>query len=131
MRFFVFLLGLVVISGCAGSEVPYSAANPVPPERQYATIADPGGGEVSIIRDLGGRGSWQSLVVAVDGLRLAKLESGEEVTVSLAPGDHRLEVWGQEYKVLTRQDIVVQEGVPLRYRLSFTTLDIKFVPYTQ
>ncbi len=119
------------MAGCAGSEVPLNAANPVPPERQYATIADPGGVEVGIVRDLGGRGSLQSLVVAVDGLRLAKLEPGERVTVRLAPGDHRLEIWGQEYKVLTRKDIVVQEGVPLRYRLSFTTFDVEFVPYTQ
>ena len=131
MRPLFFTLGLLMLHGCAGTEVPLDAANPVPPERQYATIADPGGVEVGIVRDLGGRGSWQSLVVAVDGLRLAKLEPGEEVTVTLAPGDHRLEVWGLEYQVLTRKDIVVQEGVPLHYRLSFTTLGVAFVPHTE
>ncbi len=131
MRTLLFTLGLLMFTGCAGSEVPFEAANPVPPERQYTTIADPGGVEVGIVRDLGGRGSWQSLVVAIDGLRLATLESGEEVTVSLAPGDHRLEVWGPEYKVLTREDIVVRKGVPLHYRLSFTTLGVAFVPYTK
>ena len=87
--------------------------------------------KVGIVRDLGGRGSWQDLTVAIDGLRLAKLEPGERVTASLAPGNHRLEVWGQEYNVLTREDIVVQEGVPLHYRLSITTLGVAFVPYTQ
>ena len=131
MRSFILMLGLLMTSGCAGSEVPYEGANPVSPDRQYTTIADPGGVEVGIVRDLGGQGSWQSLIVAVDGLRLAKLEPGERVTVSLAPGDHRLEVWGLEYKVLTREDIVVQEGVPLHYRLSVTTLGVAFVPHTQ
>ena len=130
MRTLFFTLGLLILTGCAGSQVPYDAANPVPPERQYGTIADPGGVEVGIVRDLGGRGSWQDLTVAIDGLRLAKLEPGERVTASLAPGDHRLEVWGLEYKVLTRKDIVVQEGIPMRYRLSFTTLGVAFVPYT-
>jgi hypothetical protein len=131
MRSFIFMLGLVLTAGCAGSEVPYEGANPVPPERQYTTFADPRGVRVGIVRDLGGRGSLQDLTVAVDGLRLAKLEPGERVTASLAPGNHRLEVWGLEYKVLTREDIVVQEGVPLRYRLSVTTLGVAFVPYTQ
>ena len=132
MRLLSLILGLLVIAGCAGSEVPFEGANPVPPERQYTTFADPGGVTVGIVRDLGGRGSWQSLIVAIDGLRLAKLEPGERVTASLAPGNHRLEVWGPEYKVLTRKDIEVQEGVPLRYRLSFTTLGgVAFVPYTQ
>jgi len=131
MRSFILMLGLLMTAGCATSEVPFEGANPVPPERQYTTIADPGGVEVGIVRDLGGRGSWQSLTVAVDGLRLAKLEPGERVTVSLAPGDHRLEVWGLEYKVLTREDIVVREGIQLRYRLSVTTLGVAFIPYTQ
>lgn len=131
MRTFILILGLLITIGCAGNQVPYEGANPVPPERQYTNFADPGGVEVGIVRDLGGRGSWQDLTVAVDGLRLAKLEPGERVTASLAPGNHRLEVWGQEYKVLTREDIVVQERVPLHYRLSVTTLGVAFVPYTQ
>lgn len=131
MRSMFLILVLLMAAGCAGSKVPYKGANPVPPERQYTTIADPGGVEVGIVRDVGGPGSWQSLVVAVDGLRLAKLEPGERVAASLAPGNHRLEVWGPEYKVLTREDIVVQENVPLHYRLSVTTLGVAFVPYPQ
>ena len=118
-------------AACATNEVPYEGANPVPPERQYTTIADPGGVEVGIVRDLGGRGRWYSLTVAVDGLRLAKLEPGERVTVNLAPGDHRLEVWSHDFDVLAREAIVVKEGMPLRYRLSETTVGVAFIPYVQ
>lgn len=131
MKSFILMFGLLMSVGCAGSEVPYEGANPVPPERQYTTFADPGGVKVGIVRDLGGQGSWQSLVVAIDGLRLAKLEPGERVTASLAPGNHRLEVWGPEYAVLTREDIEVQEGVQLHYRLSVTTLGVAFIPYAK
>ena len=131
MRPIFLALALILIAGCVGSQVPYESANPVPKERQYATIADAGGVEVGIVRDLGGRGSLQSLTVAVDGLRLAKMESGERVTVTLAPGEHRLEVWGPEYMVLTREDIMVREGAPMHYRLRFTHLGVVFVPYSE
>ena len=125
-------IGLLITAGCAGSQVPYESANPVPPERQYATIADAGGVEVGIVRDLGGRGSLQSLTLAVDGLRLAKMEPGEKVTINLAPGEHRLEVWDPNYRVVTREDLVVQEGgMPMRYRLRFTNLGVVFAPYSE
>ncbi len=131
MTEFILIFGLLITVGCAGNEVPYDGANPVPPERQYQNIADPGGVEVGIVRDLGGRGSWQDLTVAVDGLRLAKLEPAERVVVSLAPGDHRLEVWAPDNTILTRESIVVMKGIPLHYRLSVTTMGASFIPYTQ
>lgn len=124
------ILGLLITAGCAPSEVPYDGANPVPPERHYTPITDSNGVEVGIVRDLGGRGSWQDLIVAVDGLRVAKMEPAERVIVRLAPGDHRLEVWAPNHTILTSEAIVVTEGVPLRYRLSVTALGVSFIPYT-
>ena len=131
MKSFIFIIAFIITAGCAGSEVPYDGANPVPPERHYSTINDPDGVEVGIVRDLGGRGSWHDLVVAVDGLRVAKLEPAEKVVVNLAPGDHRLEVWAHDHTVLTSELIIVTEGIPLRYRLSVTTMGASFVPYTK
>ena len=129
MKLYLLILGFLIATACTATIVPYEEAKDVPPERKHAIFADTDGIEVGIVRDLGGRGSWYDIIVAVDGLRAATLEPGERVVLSLSPGEHRLEVWSPDHKTLTQELIVVMEGVPLHYRLSVAGMGVTFIPY--
>lgn len=86
----ILLILTVCIFGCATSPTPESLARPIPDSRIFLNfnIAKDQASKVVVIRDSGILGSANQLHLFLDGKRLASLEAGEILEITLPSGEH-------------------------------------------
>ena len=89
MRFFVGVVAVALLGGCATSPVPSSEAEPVPASRLFAYQAPASGDSTLVVtRDKGFVGGGCNTTVSIDGRRAAEIGSGETAKFRVSPGEH-------------------------------------------
>lgn len=125
MRKAITALVLVILAGCSTSPVTEATADPVPPERvyasQYVKPGEPAGkAEVVFLRDSGVFGSGCTHDVYVNNTKAFAIKSGEFIQLSLEPGSYffRLETGsGICPDISTSQDAVLKADSKVAYRI--------------
>jgi hypothetical protein len=116
----VALLCAVVLVGCATTSTPLGEATQGTVLAGAMTKPTPGAVPVTVRRDQGMMGAACSQRVAVNGVAVADLRSGQWVTFYVQPGRHIL---GARPNGLcgggdAETDVNVQPGMPMAYRIS-------------
>jgi hypothetical protein len=89
------MIALVAVVGCATSPLPVTNSRPIPTQRiMHLPVVSQRerAAKVTIVRDTGFPGSMYSVVVRLNGRRLAAFETGESLAFSVDPGDYVLAV---------------------------------------
>ncbi|HDS1729097.1 TPA: hypothetical protein ACNV18_003080 [Pseudomonas putida] len=94
MRILIGAMGLALLAGCASSAISVNKAEPVPADELYAYQAKPVGdsGRLTVVRDAGFVGSGCDAVVYIDGVKAAKIGTGQRATFFLPVGNPNLGV---------------------------------------
>lgn len=91
----IILLSALMLGGCSTTPIPSNTAKPVPPER--ILITSQGSSTLIITRDKGwfaGGGCFVS--VLIDGKSVARVDTGESVSVKVVEGRHILAITGDK-----------------------------------
>ncbi len=88
MRILIGAVGLALLAGCASSAISVGQAKPVPSDELYAYQTKPAGqsGTLTVVRDSGFVGSGCDAVVYINGVKAAKIGTGQRATFFLPPG---------------------------------------------
>jgi hypothetical protein len=130
------LLALLALSGCATSKLTPEQADPVPADRLYGftqkTASDDA--RITVIRDGGFFGSGCTLVVYIDGKRVAEMNSGELASFYVTPGERVIStgVSGRGLcsgYVDQSVEIMAKPNQIRAYRLSFDQSGFHIGPY--
>lgn len=94
MRILIGAVGLALLAGCASSAISVGQAEPVPGDELYAYQTRPVGesGTVTVVRDAGFVGSGCDVVVYIDGVKAAKIGTGQRATFFLPVGNPNIGV---------------------------------------
>lgn len=81
---------VVLIAGCSTSPVAFDKAKPVPGDRVLAYGKKPAGqyGTIQVARDTGFVGGGCFVAVHVDGRPVARIDTGEVVSLYVPAGEH-------------------------------------------
>ena len=79
-----------LVTGCSTSPVSFDKAKPVPGSRVMAYGQKPAGpyGTIQVSRDTGFVGGGCFVAIHVDGRPVARIDTGEAVSLFLPAGDH-------------------------------------------
>lgn len=124
MRYLPFL-AIILLTGCSTTPTTQEAARaPTAVQAPELLQPTPGTGQVAVLRDRGYHGSGCLQQVKVDGRTVATLDSGEGVTLHLAPGQRLLQVesgHGICQNVSLSAEPVVSVGSRAVYRISLSS----------
>lgn len=138
MRILIGAMGLALLAGCASSAIPVEEAKPVPNDELYAYQSRPAGqaGTLTVVRDSGFVGSGCDAVVYIDGVKAAKIGTGQRATFFLPPGNPNIGVsfagsglcMGVAVRTITGK---VQAGAESLYSISGDMSGIYIGPYVK
>ncbi|NID06661.1 hypothetical protein HBF26_17330 [Luteibacter jiangsuensis] len=121
------IVASVALSACATKQIPLAEAKPVPKDRVFLTSAVQGGGSVQFVRDTGMMGGGCDLDLRIDRDVVAKVATGETITVPLAAGAHVVDArfggtglcnGGKADRNVRASQVVVSPGDKLIYRIA-------------
>lgn len=123
----IIAVACMALAGCATKQIPLAEARPVPPDRVFATAPGNDAGSVQFVRDKGMMGGGCDLDLRVDREVVAKVSTGETVTVPMASGSHIVDArfagsglcnGGKADRNVRASQIVVARGDKLIYRIA-------------
>ncbi|UJR53782.1 hypothetical protein [Dickeya zeae] len=119
-----FLISISLLNGCATTPVSNNDAKAVPEKRiisKSSQIKNPGEATLIVKRDTGFAGSGCNIVVYLDSLAIAELDTGEKVTFYAQAGDHVLSAKHSSICVagLKEVGITLKENDKKTYRIGF------------
>ncbi|WP_149087661.1 hypothetical protein [Pseudomonas prosekii] len=127
-----------LITGCSTSPVSFEQAKPVPGERVLAYGKKPAGpyGTIQVARDTGFVGGGCYVAIHVDGKPVARIDTGEAVSLFVPVGDHLVGLGADERGAglcswsgsLKEQSAALKAGQVKRFRIGGDTnvgLDIR------
>jgi hypothetical protein len=129
---------LALMTGCSTSPVSFDQAKPVPVERVLAYGKKPAGpyGTIQVARDTGFVGGGCFVAIHVDGRPVARIDTGEAVSLFVPAGDHLVGLGADELGSglcswsgqLKEQTATLKAGQVKRFRIGGDTnigLDIR------
>ena len=129
---------VALLTGCSTSAVSFDQAKPVPGDRVMAYGKKPAGpyGTIQVSRDTGFVGGGCFVAIHVDGRPVARIDTGEAVSLFVPAGDHLVGLGADERGSglcsfsgsLKEQSATLKAGQVKRFRIGGDTnvgLDIR------
>jgi len=132
LSFAPLLLSCLLLQACETTPVHQTAATPIPKDRIVAlpsiesSVVDPA--QLTITRDSGLFGSGPSILLAINGKKVAYFRTSEILTLTLAPGEYVVSI--VPYPALgaspREYEIHLQPKAHSHYRISVTQGGVLF-----
>lgn len=129
---------VALMSGCSTTPVPFDQAKPVPSDRVLIYGKKPATpySTIQIARDTGFVGGGCFVAVHIDGRAVARIDTGEVVSLYVVPGEHLVGLGADESGsgmcswsgALKEQATILKAGQTKRFRIGGDTnvgLDIR------